>query len=83
MPDNVAAHDACGANSVAYWAKRGKKQVGPFSSRCKALAAFYAANPFNKPLYLATAKANEVMTGYGAEGPFFDMRWHPALKLPD
>jgi hypothetical protein len=65
-----------------FWAKRGKTIVGPFPSRDEALAAFYAANPFKKPLYLATAKANEVLTGYGSTGPNFDMRWHPARVLP-
>jgi hypothetical protein len=84
MPDNAAAHEARGVAPAGphYWAKRGKAIVGPFPTRSEALAAFYAAHPFNKPLYLAMNKANEVLTGYGTTGPNFDMRWHPARELP-
>lgn len=64
-----------------YWAKRGKKQVGPFATRDAALDAFRTAYPFTKALYLATAKANEILTGYGTFGPQFDMRWHPARDV--
>jgi hypothetical protein len=67
---------------IQYWAKRGKKLVGPFPTRNEALAAFREQYPFNKPLYLATAKANEIMSGYGAFGPHFDMQWHAARELP-
>jgi hypothetical protein len=65
-----------------YWAKRGRKTVGPFETREAALAAFREQNPFTKALYLATAKANEITTGYGAFGPHFDIRWHAARELP-
>lgn len=83
MPDNAAAHEARGVAPAGphYWAKRGKAIVGPFPTRSDALAAFYAAHPFKGPDYMARAKVNEVLTGYGTTGPSFDMRWHHAREL--
>lgn len=63
-----------------FWATRGRKQVGPFPTREEALAAFRAAHPHTGPQYMARAKQNQVLTGYGLTGPSSDMRWHDAAE---
>lgn len=51
-----------------YWAKvyGCTKLFGPFETREE--AASQAAHGFLVP-------AKEIMTGYGSEGPYFDIRW--------
>lgn len=58
-----------------FWAKRGKLIVGPFSTRGEAMQAFDKAYPFKGPFYMRSAMANQVLTGYGTNGPSFDMQW--------
>lgn len=64
-----------------FWAKRGKQIVGPHATQDQALDAFRAAFPFNGPRYQASARKNQVMTGYGEFGPYSDLRWHDARDL--
>lgn len=53
-----------------YWAKvnGNSKLFGPYDTREAAEAAAFAG--FAIP-------AKEVMSGYGSEGPWFDIRWTP------
>lgn len=55
--------------SRKFWAKRGAKQLGPFSSRKAAIIAM-----LDYPGSLAW-KRKEVMTGYGNFGIHFDIQW--------
>lgn len=64
-----------------YFATRGRNIVGPFDSRQEALDAFRNAYPHKGADYLAKAKSAQILTGYGADGPYFDMRWHDAKDL--
>jgi hypothetical protein len=48
---------------------RDEQRLGPFATRNEAYAAAWALNP----------KAKSVCTGYGAQGPWFDMRWQTWL----
>jgi hypothetical protein len=61
-----------------YWAKRGRKIVGPCDSRDAALDAFRKAYPVKGPDWKVNAKKNDILTGYGEFGPHFDMRWDKA-----
>lgn len=62
-----------------FWAKRGKDQItGPLPTREEALDAFREAYPHTGPQYMARAKQNQILTGYGLNGPWADMRWHDA-----
>lgn len=63
---------------MKYWAKRGKILVGPFSTRDEALAAFRERYPFDGPDYMARSKTKQILTGYGEDGPWFDLRWDDA-----
>lgn len=63
-----------------YWAKRGPKIVGPLPTREEALAAFREKHPFRHPAWAASAPRHQILTGYGAGGPWFDMRWHDAIE---
>lgn len=61
-----------------YWATKRKTQIGPFATREEAVTAFRAANPFKGATYEARAPRNQFLTGYGALGPHFDIRFHSA-----
>jgi hypothetical protein len=56
-----------------FWAevKVGRKQerIGPFTTREMAYVAAWRLN----------SKAKSVCTGYGSEGPWFDIRWQTWL----
>ena len=65
--------------ATKYWAKRGKNIVGPFETQEAALEAFRAQFPFKKAAYMAKAKNEQIMTGYGEFGPSFNMQWHDAI----
>jgi len=54
--------------AAKYWAHRTgkpKSLLGPFETRDEAIAAVFASDP----------KAKEATSGYGSEGPWFDIRW--------
>jgi hypothetical protein len=55
-----------------YWAKRRNQISGPHPTQEAALAAFRAAYP------APPTRKNEICTGYGSDGPWFDIRWSPA-----
>lgn len=63
-----------------FWAQRGRKQVGPFPTREEAVAAFRTAFPFKGADYAHTAPKNKILSGYGTNGAYLDMRWHNALR---
>lgn len=60
--------------SVTYWAKRGNKRLGPFAEHLEALEAFRIAYPKQD------TRNNYICVGYGLEGPWFDIHFHPAIK---
>lgn len=62
-----------------FWAKRGRKIVGPFPTREDALRAFAAAYPFKGKL---AGKADAIMSGFGMGGPYSDLRWTSPLEIP-
>jgi hypothetical protein len=62
-----------------FWAKRGRKQVGPFPTRDEAVTEFRKAFPFKGPEYAHSTNKNKILSGYGAGGIYFDLRWHNAL----
>ena len=64
-----------------FWAQRGKSKVGPRASREEALAAFRKAFYFRGTDAAAQSKRWAIMTGYGSDGPWFDMRWHDAREV--
>jgi hypothetical protein len=61
-----------------YWAKRGKKIVGPFPTIEQALAAFRSTYPHKGPDYARALAKNAILTGYGKFGPSSNMQWHNA-----
>ena len=56
-----------------------KQKVGPHPTREKALAAFREAYPFKGKSYMARAPRNLITTGYGIDGPSFNIQWHSQL----
>lgn len=63
--------------SLKFWAKRGRQQVGPFPSRDAALAEFRKQFPCLPRK--AIGGGMKIMTGYGEDGIWFDIRWAPAI----
>ena len=61
-----------------FWACRGKNKVGPFLTREEAIEAFRKAFPFKGSDYAARATRNDITTGYGLGGPWFDVHWAKA-----
>ncbi len=63
-------------DTFTFWAHfkagRNKRKIGPFATREEALTAALPENPTHKSL----------MTGYGSEGAYFDIRWHDAETNP-
>lgn len=59
-----------------FWSKLGTQQHGPFPTMQEALDAMRdSLAPSRK------AKPRErIMTGYGADGPWFDIQWHEVKK---
>lgn len=56
-----------------FWAVRGNKKTGPHATREAAVDAFRTRFP--APASKATGKRFDIMTGYGAGGPWFDIQW--------
>jgi hypothetical protein len=60
----------------SFWAHyrtgRYKRKVGPFATREEAVQAALADKPKHKTL----------MSGYGSDGGWFDIRWHDELTSP-
>jgi hypothetical protein len=54
-----------------YWAKQGRKQTGPHKSHEEALEHFRKEHPTKDK-----GRKSDIMTGYGSDGPFNDLRWH-------
>lgn len=67
-------------DSRTYWAQRRTKTVGPYATRNEAVEAFRAKYPFKGPDYGKSAKRNQIMVGYGAHGPVFDICWYDAKE---
>lgn len=65
--------------SAKFWAAKGKKTIGPCDTREEAVRAFRATQ---KPVaaYMARARANQIMSGYGEFGPHFDIQFHDAAS---
>ena len=59
-----------------YWAARKAVTIGPFATLDAAIAA--GRLQFAKPL--TRDPRDRFMTGYGAFGPHFDMRFHGAAE---
>ena len=53
-------------NGKDWWAGTHKNQVGPCQTREEAARRYFDAHPL---------KTYAVLTGYGAFGPHFDIRW--------
>ncbi len=51
-----------------YWAKRGKRIAGPAPTRSGALALF-------RMQFSLADRHTQIMTGYGSDGPWFDIQW--------
>lgn len=68
---------------LKFWAKAGKSIIGPFETRESALASMYDRQADKRPLpdYLARARKNQIMTGYGSTGPYSDLQWHDAYSV--
>lgn len=68
---------------LKFWAKARKSIIGPYETREAALAAMYDRQADKRPLpdYLAKAPKNQILTGYGATGPHYDLRWHDAHSV--
>ncbi len=64
-----------------YWAQHDTRIVGPCDSREEALEKFRAKYPFKGEPYEGAAKHNQIITGYGSAGAWFDLRWDPAIEL--
>lgn len=66
-----------------FWAKCGKKQVGPFATREAAVDQYRETHPAKSERDRKNRMAMtacRIMTGYGNGGPWFDIRWHPAFE---
>lgn len=69
-----------------FWASRtmsAKKQVGPCATREEALSLYRATYPLTKNEQQKRNRdtaVGRILTGYGAFGPHFDMRWHSAVE---
>jgi hypothetical protein len=68
-----------------FWAKRTKRQVGPCATREEALRLFRETYPLTaaerrKRTGLFSGGIGRILTGYGSDGPWFDMRWHDAER---
>ena len=61
-----------------YYASRGGLKVGPFGSHQEALDAFRELFPFKGPAYEGKSRKQQILTGYGLDGAYNDMRWHDA-----
>jgi hypothetical protein len=61
-----------------YWCESAEHKVGPYPTRKEALDAFRARYPFRGADYEANARRNQIATGYGRAGAWFDIRWHSA-----
>lgn len=66
--------------NLIWWAKHGKSQIGPFSTREIALASMGDRLCDKYPNQI---RKHEVLTGYGKFGPQFDMQWVKAATLVD
>lgn len=65
-----------------YWAEKGGNMVGPLPSHDEAIAAWRRLYPFTSEPHEARAPRNQVITGYGAAGPWFDIKWHnPKMEI--
>ena len=60
-----------------YKAERTKRRIGPYSTREEAIEAV-AQLAGLEPRF----KRKSVMTGYGAEGAWLDIRWHDNIGRP-
>lgn len=50
--------------------------IGPFETQEAAVAKFREVHPFKGAAWMAKMKKYSIMTGYGSDGPRFDIRWH-------
>lgn len=62
-----------------FWAKRGNKIAGPRDTREGALRLFLAYHPHRSKL---AGRADAIMSGYGAGGPYSDLQWISPLDVP-
>ena len=60
-----------------FYARRGAIKIGPFATREAAISAFREAHPFKGPDYMASARKNDFMTGWGNGDVYFHIDWHP------
>lgn len=69
--------------TTKYWAKAGKCLIGPFETRESAIRCMYDRQADKRPLpdYMARARKNQILTGYGEFGPHFDMQWVDAYSV--
>jgi hypothetical protein len=69
--------------ALKYWAKAGNSLIGPFETRNGAIESMRDRQADKRPLpdYMARARKNQILTGYGEFGPHFDMQWVDAYNV--
>jgi hypothetical protein len=55
----------------------GREKLGPFATQEEALH-----HALERAAQIKPRRPSDVMTGYGNEGPYFDMRWHHVAEGP-